>query len=146
MPAGELFTVPLPLTVTVSVCAGSDANVAVTLWALFIVTVQAPVPEQAPDQPVNLYPRAAAGVSVTLVPEVNAAEQVPGQEMPEGELVTVPLPLTVTVRVGCRTNVAVTLSAEPITTVQVPAPEQAPDQPEKVYPLPAEAVRVTDVP
>src|ERR1017187_579072 len=111
MPAGELFTVPLPLTVTVSVCAGSDANVAVTLWALFIVTVQAPVPEQAPDQPVNLYPRAAAGVSVTLVPEVNAAEQVPGQEMPEGELVTVPLPLTVTVRVGCRTNVAVTLSA-----------------------------------
>ena len=30
--------------------------------------------------------------------------------------------------------------------MQVPVPEHAPDQPEKVFPLLAEAVRVTDVP
>ena len=101
IPEGELVTVPPPLTVIVSFCAGSEANVAVTLSALFIVITQAPVPEQAPDQPVNLYPRAAAGVSVTFVPDANAAEQAPGQAIPVGELVTVPpLPVTVTVSVS----------------------------------------------
>jgi hypothetical protein len=32
---------------------GSAANIAVTLLAASIVTLQAPVPEQAPDQPLN---------------------------------------------------------------------------------------------
>jgi len=68
MPEGELVTVPLPVTPTVRVCSGCDVNVAVTLSALLIVTAQVPVPEQAPDQPVNLYPMAAEAVSVTTVP------------------------------------------------------------------------------
>ena len=43
-------------------------------------------------------------------------------------------------------KVAVTDVAAVIVTVQVPVPEHPPDQPEKVYPLAAEAVKVTDVP
>ena len=43
-------------------------------------------------------------------------------------------------------NVAVTFRAAFIVTRQVPVPEHAPDQPEKVYPLAAEAVKITDVP
>jgi hypothetical protein len=66
-----------------------------------MVTTQEPVPEQAPDQPMNLNPSAAEALSVTFVPSAKTAEQVPGQAMPAGELVTVPpLPLTVTVSVS----------------------------------------------
>jgi hypothetical protein len=43
------------------------ANVAVTFLALVIPTVQVPVPEQAPDQPVKLYPLAGEAESVTDV-------------------------------------------------------------------------------
>ena len=43
-------------------------------------------------------------------------------------------------------KVAVTDFAAVMVKVQVPVPEHAPDQPEKVYPLFAEAVKVTDVP
>ena len=43
-------------------------------------------------------------------------------------------------------KVAPTDLASVIATMQVPVPEHAPDQPEKVFPLLAEAVRVTDVP
>jgi hypothetical protein len=43
-------------------------------------------------------------------------------------------------------KVAPTDLAAVIATMQVPVPEHAPDQPEKVFPLLAEAVRVTDVP
>ena len=45
-------------------------NVAVTVWAEFIVTVHVPVPEQPPDQPVKVDPEAGAAVSVTGVPEL----------------------------------------------------------------------------
>jgi hypothetical protein len=74
---------------------------------------------------------------------VYAAEQVPGQEIPEGELVTLPPPTTFTVSVSCSTaNAAVTLLAAFIVTVQTLAmPEQAPDQPEKEYPLEGFSVR-----
>jgi hypothetical protein len=137
--------VPLPLTLTVSVSSG--LNVAVALLAPFIVSAQVPVPEQAPDQPAKTYPAEAEAVRSTTVPYENVAEQVPGQEMPEGELVTVPLPLTPTVSVsGIGLNVALTLSALFIATVQVPVPEQAPDQPANVCPEEGEAVRITVVP
>ena len=43
-------------------------NVAVTDWAAVIETTQGPVPEQAPDQPVNVEPVDGVGVSVTDVP------------------------------------------------------------------------------
>lgn len=98
IPAGELITVPLPLTVTVSV-SGTAVNVALTLWAPDIVTVQAPVPEHGPDQPEKVYPVEGEAKSVTEVPRGNVVTQLPGQEIPAGELVTAPLPLTLTVSV-----------------------------------------------
>jgi hypothetical protein len=45
-----------------------SANVAVTDCAAVIVTTQAPVPEHAPLQPVNVEPVVAACASVTMVP------------------------------------------------------------------------------
>src|SRR5580692_6613081 len=76
--------VPLPLKAT-------D-----TFAAAFIVTTQLPVPLQAPPQPLKAAPWAGVAVSVTGVPlpklELHAAPQL----MPEGELVTLPLPNTPT--------------------------------------------------
>ena len=43
-------------------------NVAVTAWFEFIVTVQVPVPEQAPDHPANVEPVFDVAVNVTTVP------------------------------------------------------------------------------
>jgi hypothetical protein len=72
-------------------------NDAVTAWSPFIVTVHGPVPEQPPpDQPSNMEPAAGVAVSVTPLPGENEAEQVPGHEIPAGELVTVPEPEPVT--------------------------------------------------
>ena len=67
MPAGELVTVPLPVLLTESakVCC---VKVADTLCAEFIVTMQPPVPLQAPPQPAKPQPLAAVAVKVTGVP------------------------------------------------------------------------------
>jgi hypothetical protein len=77
-------------------------KLAVTAVSAFILNEQLPVPEQAPLQPVKVDPEPGAAVSVTAVPCVYAAEHVDPQLMPDGELVTVPLPvpalLTVSVR------------------------------------------------
>ena len=59
--------------------------------------VQVPVPEQAPDQPVNEFPVMADALKVTVVPLSKVAEQVEGQLSPAGELETVPLPATLAV-------------------------------------------------
>jgi hypothetical protein len=66
-----------------------------------MVSVQVLVPLQAPDQPAKKAPLAGAAVSFTLVPELKDAEQVDGQLMPAGLLVTVPVevPANCTVRV-----------------------------------------------
>lgn len=85
---------------------------------------------------------------------MNDAEQVDGQLMPAGELVTVPdpLPPPVSVRVavncggGCGLNVAVTALAEFKVTLHEPVPEQAPLQPLKIDPAAGEAARLTAVP
>ena len=64
IPVGELVTVPLPDTLTSSVywvCA----NVAVTLYPVFIVNTQLPTPLQAPPQPEKPQPFAGVAVSVT---------------------------------------------------------------------------------
>jgi hypothetical protein len=135
MPLGELVTVPLPLSPTESVAV--VANVAVTLLAAVMVTVQVcAVPEQAPDQPLKTKPDDGEAVRITDVPYENVVPQIPGQEMPPGELSTVPLPVTPTVSVsGIAVNVALTLWGLYMVRLHPPVPEQAPDQPENVYPV-----------
>jgi hypothetical protein len=71
--------------------------------------------------------------------------------IPEGLLVTVPEPLpptaTDSIKLGITVNVAVTLCAALIVTWQVLVPlHPPPDQPVKLDPAEAEAVRVTSVP
>ena len=76
----------------------SWVNVADTDCGEFIVTVQPALPLQAPPQPVKIQPLAGVAVKVTFVPLENPALHVDGQLMPAGLLVTVPLPVTLTVR------------------------------------------------
>ena len=72
MPAGLLVTVPLPVPASVTVRANCVAvNVAVTLWAWFIVTWQLPVPVQAPLHPQTLnhspvWPSVSPGPAVIV--------------------------------------------------------------------------------
>src|SRR5439155_1548832 len=122
---------PAGVTVRVKVCT---VKVAVTVVAAESVTVQVPVPEQAPPvQPVKVEPAAGVAVNVTAVPLVKLAEQAAPQLIPAGELVTVPVPVTV-------------VAAERV-TVQAPVPEQLPPlQPVKVEPAAGVAVSVTAVP
>ena len=152
MPVGLLLTVPEPapdlLNVSVKDCS---VNVAVTVVSALSATVQVPVPVQPPPlQPVKVEPAAGVAVRVTAVPTVNEAEQVAPHEMPEGALVTVPLPVPVLVRLrakDCWTKPAVTEVAALSVTVQVPVPAQPPPvQPVKVEPAAGVAVRVTAVP
>ena len=48
-------------------------KVAVTLFAAFMVSVQVPVPEHAPDQPAKLELLPGVAVRVTTPPSVNCA-------------------------------------------------------------------------
>jgi hypothetical protein len=120
-----------------------------------MLTVQVPVPEQAPLQPLKALPGSAVAVSVTLVPlGKDALQRVPQLML---QWVTVPVPgpalLTLSVYFGTGlliatpvSKVAVTLCAWFMLTVQAPVPEQAPPQPLKVLPESAVAVSVTLVP
>jgi hypothetical protein len=65
-----------------------------------MVSVQAPVPEQSPDQPANSERADAAAVSVTAVPCSKAWVQVEPQLIPAGLEVTVPVPLPAVVSVS----------------------------------------------
>ena|ERR1700733_394278 len=67
-------------------------NAAVTAWLALIVTVQPPVPEQAPDQPANVEPVFGVAVSVTTVPTAKVWQPEP-HEVPVGEELTVPVPV-----------------------------------------------------
>jgi len=58
-----------------------------------MVMVHDPIPEQAPLHPVKTESAAGVAVRVVEIPLVKLAEQVLPQLIPEGELVTVPLPL-----------------------------------------------------
>src|SRR5437879_9575658 len=91
------FTTVLWATTGLSVKLIPVAKVAVTEVAALIVTVHVPVPVQAPLQPVKVEPAAGAAVRVTTVPVVKEVEQVAPQEIPAGELVTVPAPALDTV-------------------------------------------------
>ena len=126
-------------------------NVAVTLRAWLMDNVQVPVPLHAPLHPANVDPLAAAAVRVTDVPDAKFAEQVLPQLMPDGDEVTVPDPVPERATLSAYVvppllNVAVTLRACVIDTVQAPVPLQAPPQLANVDPLAADAVNVTEVP
>jgi len=126
-------------------------NVAVTVVAALSVTVQVPVPEQPPPlQPVKVEPAVGVAVKATAVLPEKLAEQVAPQETPAGLLVTVPAPAPVLETVSvkdCDANVAVTVVAALITTVQERLPAQPPPlQPVKVEPAAGVAVKVTAVP
>jgi hypothetical protein len=73
-------------------------NVAVAALAALIVMAHVPENEQI-SQLMKRFPPEATGVSVTFDPVVKLAVQVPGQVIPDGLLVTVPVPTTVTVSV-----------------------------------------------
>ena len=162
-PSGFEVTTPLPapaLTMRsdgVPVGGGGGpvaVKIAPTLVAAFMVTVQVPVPEQAPLQPAKVEPELATAVRVTLVPWAKVVLHVPPQLMPPGELVTapVPVPLGATLNVNCggggavpELKFAVATTAELIVSVQLPVPEQAPLQPVKVDPAFGVAMRVMTV-
>ena len=97
IPAGALVTVPLPVPSRRTVNGyASCVNVAVTVVSSVIGTEQVPVPEQPPPlQPLKVEPVKAEAVRVTELLKVK--EQVPGQLIPSGVLITVPLPTNNTV-------------------------------------------------
>lgn len=132
MPAGDEVTVPEPVPAFVTDNANVVAellNVAVTARAAVIDTVQAPVPVHAPDQPANVEPELAAGVSVTDEPLEKFAVHVEPQLIPAGDDVTVPAPVPafVTARLkdvtGPATNGEIRLP--PITVNGMPGPSHA---------------------
>jgi hypothetical protein len=112
------------------------------------VTVQLPTPLQPPPlQPKKLAPASGVGVSVTVVPFLDAIEQVEPQSIPDGELCTFPLPCFDTTRLTlCAANVAVTDLLALMDTAHVPVPVHAPLQPVKVDPVTGVAVNVIEVP
>jgi hypothetical protein len=101
------------------------------------------VPVQAPLHAVKAELVPGAGASVTLVPGWKLAEQVPGQLIPVGLLVTFPVPTTVTAMVGMGVKVAVTASSFVRVIAQVPVPVHPPDQPAKKKFVPGVSVSVT---
>lgn len=112
-----------------------------------------PVPEQAPLHPPNVEPELAEAVSVTVAPAAKLAAHVLPQFIPEGLLVTIPLPLpirstfnTKSPEVPVPLKVAVTLLEPDIVKPQVPVPEQDPLQPLNVEPETGVADSVTCVP
>src|SRR5581483_9191021 len=130
-------------------CRLNASKVAVTELAAFKVTLQAPVPEQAPLQARKREPVLGEAVSCTTVPPAKLALQVRPQVIPDGELVTVPLPVPANVTVKATPaleKVAVTELAALTVTVQVAVPEQAPDHPAKAEPTAGVADNCTTVP
>src|SRR5436189_5060873 len=104
MPAGLLATVPAPAPALVSVrVKDCTAKVAVTEVAAFSVTIQVPVPEQPPPlQPVKVEAAAGVAVRMTAVPPAYEAVQVAPQAMPDGALLTVPLPVPVLITLSVK--------------------------------------------
>ena len=154
IPAGALVTVPVPVPASETVSVGDvvDAlNVALTEIFAFRVTMQEAVPVQAPDHPVNVEPELATAVRVTCEPVLKLALHVVPQVIPEGLLVTVPVPVPVretlsTGEAAAVVNVAVTEVFAERETSQEAVPLQAPDHPAKVDPEAGVAVSVTEVP
>ena len=88
--------------------------------AVLTVTVQVAVPVQAPLQPAKVEPGAGVAVKVSWVPAVTVSLQSEPQEIPAGELVTVPVPVPL-LATG---RVTAAVVAEPLTArerVSLPA-------------------------
>jgi hypothetical protein len=98
--AGEEWTAPPPVMVTARGWTGVLEKVAVTLLAWSMATLQAPVPLQAPDQPLNRDPGARKAVRVTTVPLLYDLVQGPDVQLTSGKgnEWTAPLPETETER------------------------------------------------
>ena len=151
IPAGTEVTIPPPVPARTTVRSKlSLVNVAVTLRAWLMVTVHAPVPVHAPDQPANAETALGVAVSVTTLDAAYDAAQVPPHEMPPSEDVTAPEPGPAIATVSAKvfvTNVALTTFAASIVTVHVAeVPVHAPPQPVKVVVPSGVAVSVTVVP
>jgi len=105
-PDGLALTIPLPVPAYASVslnCGDAELNVAVTDSFEFMVTVQAPVPEHAPDQPAKVDPEFGEAASETTVPVLYVG--------PGGLALTAPVPVPAypIVKVNCwELNAAVT--------------------------------------
>ena len=146
--AVPIGTVPKLKLAGESVATGPLLNVAASDLDELIVTAQAPAPVHAPLQPTNAELAAGVSFMVTTVPLVKFAAHVPGQLIPAGLLVTVPVPFParVTVRGKSNLKLAVTTSDALKATEHVPVPEQGPLQPVKTEPVAAFAVKMTKVP
>ena len=124
---------------------------AVTAVLAVNVSAHSPVALHPPPlHPAKLLPEAGVAVRVTVLKE---AEQVVPQLIPDGLLVTIPLPVpalfTVNVYVlpaACIVKVAVTVVAAFIVMEQMPVPEHPPLHPVKLLPEAGAAVRVIVVP
>lgn len=93
VPEPTVMVAGFALRVQTGVVTTLWANVAVTLCADVMLTVQLPVPLHAPLQPVKVLPVAGVAVRVTLAPLVKNALHVLPQSMPAGLLVTMPIPV-----------------------------------------------------
>jgi hypothetical protein len=153
VPPGVVVAIVDPPDGTVTITPVGPLNVAVTVVAAVIVTVQVPVPSHGALHPVNVEPSAGVAVNVTCVPLTKFAEHVGLQLIPAGALVTVPVPVPASLTVNAKfvvppPNVAVTVVAAVIVKVHVPVPSQlfAPLQPVNVEPVAGVAVKTTCVP
>jgi len=98
IPEGLLATAPapVPMLTTDNIAVGMSVKVAVTAVLASSVTVQAPVPGQltpVPLQPAKSEPLLGVAFKVTWAPPAKLALQVAPQLIPEGLLVTVPVPV-----------------------------------------------------
>ena len=97
-----------------------------------MVTLQLPVPVQAPLQPLNTEVVSGDAVNVITCPVVKGDEQSAPQSTPAGLEVTRPSPTPVRVTFMGKVLLvkeALAVFAASIVTVHVPVPLQAPDQP-----------------
>src|SRR5947199_496926 len=99
----------------------------------FNIRVQFAAPVQPPFQDANASLFAGVSLKVTCVLGGKLAEQVLGQLIPGGLLVTVPVPVPASTTVSCTpgSNAALTLSCAVMDTLQDPVPAHPPLQPSK---------------
>jgi hypothetical protein len=152
IPAGALVTVPFPVLATDSVTTLME-KFAVQVLFTFIVTRLSPQ-SSLPVQPVNLEFASGIAVKVTTVPFGKTSVQSVPQSIPAGLLTMRPFaaPLdviwltTVVVNVYPEVTLKVAVQLVLADIVTEPLVQPVPDQPAKVEPEAAVAVKVTAVP